>query len=257
MRWAADSFEALRAADPVMPNELNDRAADNWRPLLAIADLAGGEWPAHARMAALTLSGESVNGDDIGVQLLRDIHVVFGPGVGVLLSRQIVEDLCADPEKPWAEYSRGRPITQKQVANLLRGFRIFPDTVHLPTGAHGRGYKREQFDDAARRYLATKTPLCPTNSISKCASVQVAAAQAFPSDFRSVQIAAPHTSENATLSYSHADMHTCTLRSGEIGARGGFDKFSDRENLLGPPADGPADFEYPDLPAFLDRRERR
>jgi hypothetical protein len=40
-RWAADNFDKLADPDPKMP-DLNDRAADNWRPLLAIADLAGG-----------------------------------------------------------------------------------------------------------------------------------------------------------------------------------------------------------------------
>jgi len=33
----------LADAEPVMP--LEDRAADVWEPLIAIADLAGGEWP--------------------------------------------------------------------------------------------------------------------------------------------------------------------------------------------------------------------
>jgi putative DNA primase/helicase len=48
-RWAADNVGHLADPDPQMPAELNDRAADNWRPLLAIADLAGGEWPDLAR----------------------------------------------------------------------------------------------------------------------------------------------------------------------------------------------------------------
>jgi hypothetical protein len=52
-RWAADHFEKLADPDPQIPEALNDRADDNWRPLLAIADLAGGEWPQLARQAAL------------------------------------------------------------------------------------------------------------------------------------------------------------------------------------------------------------
>lgn len=32
-----------------VPDELNDRAADSWEPLLAIADAAGGRWPTRAR----------------------------------------------------------------------------------------------------------------------------------------------------------------------------------------------------------------
>src|SRR5262249_19350632 len=56
-RWAADNFGALRDPDPQIPRELNDRAADNWRPLLAIADIAGGTWPQDARRAALPALG--------------------------------------------------------------------------------------------------------------------------------------------------------------------------------------------------------
>jgi len=44
MRWTADNFGGLSKADPEASGELNDRAMDNWRPLLAVADLAGGEW---------------------------------------------------------------------------------------------------------------------------------------------------------------------------------------------------------------------
>ena len=43
-RWAADHLDALSGADPDVPAELHDRAADNWRPLLAVADLASGGW---------------------------------------------------------------------------------------------------------------------------------------------------------------------------------------------------------------------
>lgn len=43
--WLADPSVLAKLADaePVMP--LEDRAADVWEPLIAIADLAGGEWP--------------------------------------------------------------------------------------------------------------------------------------------------------------------------------------------------------------------
>src|SRR5262249_60987580 len=51
-RWAADNFAKLADPDPQIPHALNDRAADNWRPLLAIADLAGGGWPKKAAGAA-------------------------------------------------------------------------------------------------------------------------------------------------------------------------------------------------------------
>jgi hypothetical protein len=50
-RWVADSAGALRGSDPDM-GELQNRVADNWRPLFAVADCAGGEWPERARLIA-------------------------------------------------------------------------------------------------------------------------------------------------------------------------------------------------------------
>ncbi len=78
MRWAADHLEELREADPTLPEELDDRAQDNWRGLTAVADLAGGDWPMKARNAALALSGEEVRAEGtVAVKLLSDIKAYF------------------------------------------------------------------------------------------------------------------------------------------------------------------------------------
>jgi len=54
--WAVDNIATLAAARPELPDELGDRAQDVWEPLLAIAELAGGDWPERARTAAVALS---------------------------------------------------------------------------------------------------------------------------------------------------------------------------------------------------------
>jgi len=51
-----------------MPASLYGRAADNWRPLIAIADLAGSEWPARARRVAERLGGMTTLGDRLHKQ---------------------------------------------------------------------------------------------------------------------------------------------------------------------------------------------
>src|SRR5205807_8496968 len=43
-RWSNDNSESLASADPKMPDAAFNRVADNWRPLFAIAELAGGDW---------------------------------------------------------------------------------------------------------------------------------------------------------------------------------------------------------------------
>ena len=154
-RWAADNFDKLADPDPKMPN-LNDRAADNWRPLLAIADLAGGTWPKEARRAACLLSGEQQDGA-IGVELLRDIRSAFGDD-DVIRSSDLVAKLTADAERPWAEWKHGRPLTQKQLAGLLAPFHIISLTVHPAGLPDGKGYRRIDFKEAWAAY-------CPGQNI--------------------------------------------------------------------------------------------
>lgn len=51
-RWTRDNAGKLAKADPPALDNLDDRAHDNWRALLAIADAAGGQWPKKAHDAA-------------------------------------------------------------------------------------------------------------------------------------------------------------------------------------------------------------
>lgn len=61
-----------------MPNGMEDRNADIWEAPVTVADLAGGEWPERARVAAVTLVTESMAGQpSLGVQLLRDLRAIF------------------------------------------------------------------------------------------------------------------------------------------------------------------------------------
>jgi len=53
-----------------------NRVADNWRPLIAVADLAGDNWPARARDTASSLV-EAGEDESHGVQLLTDIRAAF------------------------------------------------------------------------------------------------------------------------------------------------------------------------------------
>jgi putative DNA primase/helicase len=161
-QWVADNEEALHDADPDMPEALHDRACDNWRPLLAIADLAGGHWPEMARAAAQTLSMQGSEQDDQsrGEMLLADIRRVFddrqkkaGKDANRVSSTGLVADLVALVDRPWATWSKGKSITSKAVARLLKGFGVFPNTIKLSDGNQPNGYKRSWFDDAFARYL--------------------------------------------------------------------------------------------------------
>jgi Protein of unknown function (DUF3631) len=163
-RWTADHLDALRSADPDVPQALNDRQADNWAPLLAIADLGGGEWPARARAAALALSEIDEDADTIGIQLLGDIKAVFdGLGVESLWTEDLLRHLHAMSEQPWGEYGRQRkPITPRQLAVLLKPFGIVARQTRQGE-KNKNGYMTTQFTEAWIRYLSS-TPLRPKES---------------------------------------------------------------------------------------------
>ena len=155
LRWANDNAAVLAQVTPPALPALNDRANDLWEPLLAIADHAGGEWPERARKAALKLSGEGAAGEDNrGVELLRDARKVFNVSKEAELpTKTLIAALCADEERPWSAHSKGEPITDRQIAKLLRPFGIISGTVHPPGAPDAKGYRRADFEDAWARYL--------------------------------------------------------------------------------------------------------
>src|SRR5207244_1981566 len=69
-------IDSLRAARPILPEALNDRAQDITEPLIAIADLASSEWPVKLRSALTMLYGQEEDAD-IGVRLLKSIKAIF------------------------------------------------------------------------------------------------------------------------------------------------------------------------------------
>lgn len=153
-RWTADHASRLSDADPAVPSPLHDRAGDNWRPLLAIADAAGGEWPERARAAALALSaGADADAASRATMLLEDIRDIFGHGKEPpewLATEDILHRLNAMEERPWPELSRGKPLSAQGLRSMLDRFKVY--SSHNPKKTK-RGYERQAFADAWSRYL--------------------------------------------------------------------------------------------------------
>jgi hypothetical protein len=159
-RWTHDTMNTLRGARPDIPAGLNDRAADAWEPLFAIADLAEGDWPRRARKAALALSGDgSVEDNDVMVKLLGDICRAFIEREAErLTSEDMVGYLVALDDRPWPEWKHGKPITKVQLAHLLKRFKISSGSIRLDDGRTPKGYYRAAFADAFLRYLPPDFP---------------------------------------------------------------------------------------------------
>jgi hypothetical protein len=152
-RWAMDHAAHVRGADPDMPASIFNRAADNWRPLLAIADAAGGDWPARARRAVQSLAATGDEEQSSRVTLLADIRSIFAERrVDRMASAELVEALVAIEERPWVEWKGGKAITANGLARVLAPFKIKPGTIRTADGTP-KGYVLSQFDDAFARYL--------------------------------------------------------------------------------------------------------
>lgn len=154
-RWVADNIVFLKEADPAIPDRLGDRAADNWRCLIAIADRAGGNWPERARNAAIALSaGDDTDSQSIGVKLLADMAAVFETtGTDRIASADLAAELHKMEDKPWPEYGRARkPITAVQIARLLKPYRVTPSKFR-DGGDTSRGYQFDTLKDVFARYL--------------------------------------------------------------------------------------------------------
>jgi len=161
LRWSLDNAETLRNAKVSMPPGFDNRRSDNWRLLFAIADLAGEDWGDQARAAATKIELGS-DSRTAGVRLLAAIKAVKETaeveeeGIG---SAEVVQKLAADPASEWHEYRRASPISERQLASMLKnyktagGTRIAPDRIRIG-GRQVRGYLWVWFEDAWGRYLA-------------------------------------------------------------------------------------------------------
>ena len=162
-RWFSDNKLSLMNADPPLPDELGDRAQDNWRPLIAIADTISLAYGIRARQAALVISKEAESDDDgAAIMALGDVASIFkAKGVSRLSSVAIVAALVAVEERPWSEWRRGQPLTPNSLARLLRPFEIRPKQIRFapkPAGAI-KGYEAAPIFAAAARYVDRETPL--------------------------------------------------------------------------------------------------
>jgi len=172
-RFADDAGPSIERARPALPEALNDRAQDNWEPLLAIADYAGGEWPKIARQAALKLSGAEQEATSIGAELLADIHEAFETKrVDRISTAALIASLVDDDEKPWGTYNRGKPISPRQLARKLDGYGIKSKTVRIGYETP-KGFDKSQFVEAFHRYLTPSTSATP-QQINNDAAFRVA-----------------------------------------------------------------------------------
>lgn len=165
-RLEIDYLAAVADARPSLPPGIDNRAADNWRQLLAVADVAGEEWPELGRKAAAALTKDKEPVVSASAEMLADIQQVFeSKGMSRIRTTELVEALCADPEAGWQTYNHGRPITPRQVAKRLSDYGIRSETIRFGYEL-AKGYKLDQFSDVFERYLPRHTPPSIRNNVT-------------------------------------------------------------------------------------------
>ena len=161
-RWAADNKESLREADPDTGRRIG-RSADVWRPLFAIADAAGGDWPQWARTAADALSTAAAafaDGQTLGTMLLADVRAVFAANGDPerIASAVLDRALQALPERPWGAMPKtGKPITAQSRGRMLDDYGINTRPLRFDDGNRAKGYERMDFETAWTAYLPNDT----------------------------------------------------------------------------------------------------
>jgi hypothetical protein len=154
--WALTVGNQAGEAWPKLPDGIVDRPAEVWEPLIAVADVAGGEWPKLAREACIELNKVAQDRRaSLGVRLLSDLRVIFGDN-DAMHTATILEKLVAgndlEPDAPWSDL-KGKPLAVRGLASMLKPYGIHSQKVNVG-GNSLQGYRREHLWDAWERYLS-------------------------------------------------------------------------------------------------------
>lgn len=159
------------------PLPFKNRFADNWKPLIAVADLCGQsevhDWPALAREAASEFS-KSVRDEDPEITLIEHCIAAFrSENVDRLRTVDLLAHLHRHPM--WSEWegvkgnATPHPLTAHELAMMLRDFDIKPRAFNPPhhRGPTARGYLLAEFEAAWQSYGSGRDPEPPTPSAPK------------------------------------------------------------------------------------------
>jgi hypothetical protein len=177
--WAGTVADHAEAARPEMPVGIEDRTADLWEPLLAVADLAGGRWPDQARKAAVALVAAAVTDtpQSLNIRLLSDLRTVFAANDAAvraatpkgLPTKAILEALHTLEDAPWSHLKE--PLNGHSLAWRLHDYGIKSDRLRPHGQNQCKGYRLTDLDDAWRRYLPSAVSPTSEKSVTSITSV--------------------------------------------------------------------------------------
>jgi putative DNA primase/helicase len=147
-RFVADRAAEIQLIDLTAPDLGNDRAIDNWTPLLAIASCGGDKWLKNAHEAAFELS----RGDDevpvILEEFICDVVAIFIKSkADFIATKDLIAALCAMEDKPWATYGRSHhSITIHDLGKLMREAKVRVGAQKHDQDGNRRGFYRKDVE---------------------------------------------------------------------------------------------------------------
>lgn len=140
-RWMADNESRIRAELTKLSDGRDNRVGDKWAAMLAIALVAGGDWPRRARKAMRLIERPDDDTMEAHELVLQAMQRYFREhGGNYALSKDIVAWMNADPEAPWSSYGkRGEPFSIYNLRDNMTKFRVF--TTHVAPETRWRGYR--------------------------------------------------------------------------------------------------------------------
>ncbi|MGX1352485.1 hypothetical protein AB7M49_006094 [Bradyrhizobium elkanii] len=166
-QWSGTVVDQAEQARPDIPLTIEDRNADCWEALLAVADLAGGEWPELARNAAIAIvaASQTTAPPSLNLLLLSDLRIVFASNLLAvkaslphgLPTKDTLEALLKLEDGPWSQLGKERePLKASGLAYRLRDYDVKPKNLRPTRSDDGqcKGYHLADLADAWRRYLS-------------------------------------------------------------------------------------------------------
>lgn len=151
--------DELRSIRPAMPLECVGRSKERWSPLMRVATLAGGRWPATTvdliERDLREIQQEREDGlanVPPAITALRDLAEVW-PATEFARSTDLVERLVQHNPEKWSELSGfGKRLTVQRLGRMLsQSFKVFSSK----NGAGARGYDRGDLDKPWRQFKVT------------------------------------------------------------------------------------------------------
>jgi hypothetical protein len=144
--WIRSVTLELASSWPSIPDGVINRSAEIWSPLLAIADAAGGSWPARVRAACTELALDQANepARSPAQRLLSDICLAWPGEADRCTTAELITRLFELDDAPWA--SMWAPeAAPRELASLLDVHDVHPRKLRLADGRTLSGYHRSDF----------------------------------------------------------------------------------------------------------------